>query len=111
MRLRELLGWPPGDFQCTENPSVPLDDRRPEVLRIDSAEYVGGHPGLKSPGDIVLTLVDEERSEVCTARWKIQDGEAVRRIQSTLIQCKGLTLAEAGQREVPEDGGGMSHSP
>lgn len=100
----ERLGWPPEDFQCSENSGIPAAKRKPEALRIEDAQYVGGHPGLKSAGDMLLTLVDRETEAVCTARWKIQDEEVARRIQATLMNCKGLTLAQAGLQEIPEDG-------
>jgi hypothetical protein len=52
---------------------------------------------------MVLTLIDFERAEHCTTRFEIQDADVARRLQVVLAQCRGLTLDQAGLREIPEN--------
>src|SRR5688572_8848051 len=102
MKVNQLPGWPPREFQCTEDPSLPFQPSA-QGLRIDSVTYVPGSPKGKSLGDMVLTLIDFERAEHCTTRFEIQDADMARRLQVVLTQCRGLTLDQAGLREIPEN--------
>jgi hypothetical protein len=104
LKVQELAGWPPREFQCTEDPTIPFKPALFGGLRIEGVSYVAGHAMGKSVGDMVLSLVDFEKAEHCTTRFKISDDTA-RRAQIVLAQCKGLTLAQAGLREIPEDEG------
>lgn len=103
MRIMELAGWPPSEFQCTEDLEMGLHPAKVENLRIESVTFIAARPGMKARGDLVLTLVDKERTEICTTRWKMHYDDVARRTHSALELCKGLTLAQAGLREIPDE--------
>ena len=101
MRIRDLAGWPPTQFQCIEDPTIPAaTDHDHGGLRLESVTYVRGNG---RPGDMVLSLVNSDTTESCTARLKVPDAELARRAISALEQSKGLTLEQAGLREIPEN--------
>lgn len=99
MKIEELPGWPPRNFQCTDDHTLPFDsDQRGLVLT--AVDYVPAGSTGSRQGDIVLTLVDNKRAEKCTTRWKVQDSDLARRVQEALGTCMGLTLVEAGLRVI-----------
>lgn len=100
MKVQNLPGWPPKQFQCTDDPSLPYETVNNRGLVLESVTFVPGDARSNRPGDIVLTLVDSDRSEICTARLKIMDTELAQRVQAALTRCAGLTLNEAGLRMI-----------
>jgi hypothetical protein len=69
-------------------------------MRIEAARHVPAGAKSDKPGDIVITLRDPDRSEECTAKVKVSDGAMARRVQSALKSCRGLTLEQAGLKNL-----------
>jgi hypothetical protein len=100
LKVRDLLGWPPRCFQDATDPSKEYQPRG--ALRLESVTHIPGGRN-HSEAALAMILVDDARDEACTALLKVANEEVARSSYLVLKGCKGLTLAEAGVREIPSD--------
>jgi hypothetical protein len=100
VRIRDLVGWPPSCFRSVEMP--PRDYRHPNArsLRIMSAMFLpGSTPGGR--GEILLLLNCKVSGNPCFAKVKVATSALGERAVQALSTCHGLSLAQAGLRQIP----------
>lgn len=100
MRIFDLAGWPPSRFQTAEAPPRLYSPRKPLALVVVSATFIQGY---RRGGDLLLLLECRDTGSCCSSRLKIQDPDVGRRAERALSLCRGLSLQQAGNREIPEE--------
>lgn len=71
------------------------------ALRLQDTTFIPGYRS-HSLGDLVLIMRCKVTEELCTARLKVASSNLGKRLMSVLAKCKGLSLAQAGNRVIPE---------
>ena len=100
MRVCDITGWPPSKFSSAKvvNEDCPTDE--PEAFVLDSVCFINGHGPGRTGGDLVLVIRDTHTDEECTTRLRVEDADLGRRLAQALGSCKGLSLKQAGNREI-----------
>jgi hypothetical protein len=99
MRIRDLPGWPPTEFQITEAPPRPCTPK-PEELRLVSASLMQGYRKGTTACDLLMVFELGDTKTHCSTRLKVADAELGRLLESVLNRCKGLSLSEMGDRVI-----------
>ena len=102
MRICDITGWPPSKFSSARVAKEDCSTDEPDDFVLDSVCFINGHGTGRTGGDLVLVIRDARTDEECTTRIRIEDAELGRRLAMALGTCKGLSLDQAGNREIHE---------
>ena len=94
MRLRDVEGWPPYEFEGAEV------NGHAGLLRLQALCLVPGIGGPLAP-EICLILEDRLTAQICSTRLRVKDGATAIRVAQALSAGKGKTFEDLGEILLP----------